>query len=44
MTGYSLGVNGENQTKLKDKSQVRCSEEALCHSEVAARRSEEEAG
>ena len=48
MTGYSLGVNGENQTKLKEKSWVRCSEEVVhcdkevCHGKAIARRGEEE--
>ena len=46
MIGYSSGVNGENQTKLKENSQVRhgkivvhCGEDVR-HDEVSVRRDE----
>ena len=36
VTDYSSGVNGENQTKKKEKSRVRRSEEVLYYGEEEA--------
>ena len=33
MTGYSLGVNGENQTKSKENSWVHHGEDVVCRDE-----------
>ena len=49
MIGYSLCVNGENQTKLKEKSRVRHGEDVVlrgkdvCHNEAVVRQGEEKA-
>ena len=49
MTGYSSSINGENQTKLKEKSQVFHGKdvvfhgEDVFHGEAVVRRDEQEA-